>query len=74
MCGEGTNKRLTGECETSSHKKFTHGVSDRGASVRIPWQVQKEKKGYLEDRRPSANIDPYKVCYVMMESILGEEG
>ena len=74
VCGEGTNKRLTGECETSSHKKFTHGVSDRGASVRIPWQVQKEKKGYLEDRRPSANIDPYKVCYVMMESILGEEG
>ena len=29
-----------------------------GASVRIPWQVAKEKKGYIEDRRPCANVDP----------------
>ena len=71
VCGEGTEKRLTGDCETSSINDFTHGVSDRGASVRIPWQVQKDKKGYIEDRRPSANIDPYKVCFSMMDTIIG---
>jgi len=52
-------------------KTFSHGVSDRGASVRIPWQVQKDKKGYLEDRRPSANIDPYKVCFEMLDTVIG---
>ena len=29
-----------------------------GASVRIPWAVAKDKKGWLEDRRPNANMDP----------------
>ena len=71
VCGEGTEKRLTGDCETSNIKDFSHGVSHRGASVRIPWQVQKDKKGYIEDRRPSANIDPYKVCFNMMDTIIG---
>ena len=41
--------------------EFSYGVSDRGASVRIPWQVEMDKKGYIEDRRPNANMDPYVV-------------
>ncbi len=28
--------------------------------------------GYLEDRRPSANMDPYRVCAALMETILSE--
>ena len=48
-----------------------HGVSDRGASVRIPWQVAQDKKGYIEDRRPCANIDPYTVCRLIMETVSG---
>jgi glutamine synthetase len=43
------------------YSKFSYGVSDRGASVRIPAHVARDKKGYIEDRRPNANVDPYVV-------------
>jgi glutamine synthetase len=59
--GHGIEDRLTGHHETAHHSEFSYGVSDRGASVRIPWQVAQEGKGYLEDRRPNANMDPYIV-------------
>jgi len=59
--GHGTEERLTGMHETAHHSEYRYGVSDRGASVRIPWQVAKDQKGYIEDRRPNANMDPYVV-------------
>ena len=37
--GYGIEDRLTGQHETASYKEFRYGVRDRGASVRIPWQV-----------------------------------
>jgi len=52
--GVGIEDRLTGEHETAPYSKYSYGVSDRGASVRIPGAVAKEKRGYLEDRRPNA--------------------
>lgn len=55
------DRRLTGHHETSSMTLFTHGVADRSASVRIPSTTFAEKKGYYEDRRPAANMDPYIV-------------
>ena len=57
--GAGIEDRLTGLHETAPWTEFSYGVSDRGASVRIPWQVEVDKKGYIEDRRPNANMDPY---------------
>ncbi len=59
--GTGNELRMTGEHETSSYDTFTYGCGNRGASVRIPTQTEKDKKGYLEDRRPSSNMDPYLV-------------
>jgi glutamine synthetase len=70
--GFGIEDRLTGLHETASYKEFTYGVSDRGASVRIPWQVEVEGKGYIEDRRPCANIDPYTVTRLIMETVSGK--
>ena len=67
--GFGIEDRLTGLHETASYKEYFYGVSDRGASVRIPWQVEKEGKGYIEDRRPCANIDPYIVTRLIMETV-----
>ena len=59
--GEGNERRLTGKHETSSIDKFTWGELDRSASIRIPiYTVKNDGKGYLEDRRPAANVDPYK--------------
>lgn len=67
----GDNKeRLTGKHETSSIDKFTYGVADRTASIRIPLQTHKDKKGYFEDRRPAANIDPYLVLSKLLTTIL----
>jgi glutamine synthetase len=65
--GAGLEDRLTGEHETASYKEFKYGVSDRGASVRIPMQTDLDGKGYLEDRRPCANIDPYVVARLLAE-------
>lgn len=59
--GPGVEERLTGAHETARWDEFSYGVSDRGASVRIPWQVAKDQGGYIEDRRPNANMDPYVV-------------
>ncbi|MDX1448408.1 MAG: glutamine synthetase GlnII, partial [Acidimicrobiia bacterium] len=60
--GADIEHRLTGMHETAPWTHYSYGVSDRGASVRIPWQAAVDQKGYLEDRRPNANCDPYTVA------------
>jgi glutamine synthetase len=60
--------RLTGMHETAPWNEFSYGVSNRGASVRIPWQVEIDKKGYIEDRRPNANCDPYTVTRLIVDT------
>ncbi len=69
--GVGIEDRLTGAHETAHWSKFTYGVSDRGASVRIPAHVARDKKGYIEDRRPNANVDPYVVARLITETVCG---
>jgi len=69
--GTGNDKRLTGNHETASIEEFSYGVSDRGASIRIPQGVAEKGKGYLEDRRPASNADPYKIGYMMVKTICG---
>ena len=60
--GSDNEMRLTGLHETQSIEKFSYGVSDRGASIRIPiYTVENNWNGYLEDRRPASNADPYKI-------------
>ena len=66
--GAHNEARLTGLHETCSIHEFRYGVSDRGASVRIPMATVNEGKGYLEDRRPAGNMDPYKVCAALIET------
>lgn len=70
--GAHNEERMTGLHETCKIDEFRYGVSDRGASVRIPLQTAQDGKGYLEDRRPAANMDPYLVCAKMIETICGE--
>jgi glutamine synthetase len=62
--------RLTGKHETASIHDYSYGVSDRGASIRIPlFTVQKGWNGYLEDRRPNSAADPYKVAAVIIKTV-----
>ena len=67
--GSNNNLRLTGEYETQSIDKFSWGVSDRGASIRVPQDTAKEWKGYVEDRRPGSNADPYKIINQIVQSL-----
>lgn len=68
-------RRLTGDHETSQIDQFSAGVANRSASIRIPRSVGQDRKGYFEDRRPSANCDPYMVTEVLVRTcLLKEEG
>jgi glutamine synthetase len=67
--GEGLERRLTGKHETCSIDEFRYGVSDRGASIRIPWLVERQGRGYFEDRRPNSNADPYRVVTTLVEAV-----
>ena len=68
--GADNHLRLTGKHETASIDDFTYGVSDRGASIRIPVGVPANGwKGYLEDRRPNSAADPYKVAARIIKTI-----
>jgi len=64
--GKDNARRMTGKHETSDIHTFSSGVANRGASVRIPRHVSKDGQGYLEDRRPSSNCDPYMVTAAMV--------
>src|SRR5262249_5122244 len=67
--GDGLAERLTGLHETCSIHEFRDGVADRGSSVRIPRPVAARGHGYLEDRRPAANADPYRVAARLLETV-----
>ncbi len=67
--GADNDQRLTGLHETQSINEFSYGVSDRGASIRIPvGTVEDGWKGRLEDRRPASNADPYKVAAAVVKT------
>lgn len=67
--GHGLEERLTGHHETCDISTFRSGLSDRGASIRIPHHVAQNKCGYIEDRRPGANCDPYIVSSLLIETM-----
>ncbi len=73
--GADNNQRLTGLHETQKIDEFSYGVSDRGASIRIPVAtVTNGWKGWLEDRRPASNADPYKVAAEIIKTVKGACG
>ena len=72
--GADNNQRLTGLHETQSIYKFSYGVSERGASIRIPIAtVENGWKGWLEDRRPNSEADPYKVAARIIKTVKSAE-
>jgi len=68
--GADNHLRLTGKHETQSIDQFSYGISDRGASIRIPIAtVERGWKGWLEDRRPNSAADPYKVAARIIKTV-----
>jgi len=68
--GHGNRDRLTGLHETAKYEEFSMGQADRGASIRIPNQTEADGCGYIEDRRPAANADPYVVTERILNTLV----
>lgn len=66
--GKNNESRLTGHHETASYDTFSYGIGTRNTSIRIGNQTYKEGKGYFEDRRPAANMDPYLVTSIIFQT------
>jgi len=71
--GRDNERRLTGHHETSTIHDFSHGVAHRGCSIRVPRQCAEDGYGYLEDRRPSSNCDPYVVTEAIVRTTILDE-
>lgn len=71
--GPDNHYRLTGANETCSINEFRWGIGDRTASIRIPSSINDTTTpGYLEDRRPASNGDPYEIVNRMVLTICGD--
>lgn len=74
LYGEDNHLRLTGKHETSSCTKFSYGTGNRAASFRIPTSTTAANgKGYIEDRRPASNIEPYVVASIIFDTACNEQ-
>lgn len=69
--GEDNQLRMTGKHETAAYDKFTWGIANRGASVRVNREVADKGCGYFEDRRPASNADPYQITGIIVETCSG---
>jgi glutamine synthetase len=68
--GPDNHLRLTGKHETQSIHMFSYGVADRGASIRVPHSfVRNGYRGYLEDRRPNSQGDPYQIASQVLKTV-----
>jgi glutamine synthetase len=68
--GPDNHLRLTGKHETAAISDFTYGIADRGASIRVPHSFANNGyKGYLEDRRPNSQGDPYQIASQILKTV-----
>lgn len=68
MYGSFNEERLTGKHETASYNQFNYGIGTRNTSIRIGNETYQNKKGYMEDRRPASNMDPYLVSSYLVNN------
>ena len=71
--GKDNEERLIGDHFIPSHKEFSMGVADKFTCVRIPLRVAEAGCGYLEERRPAADCDPYAATLAFMKAIYTDE-
>ncbi len=68
--GHNVCQRLTGHLETSPWWLYTYGIGTRHTSIRIPVHVYGNKCGYFEDRRPGANVNPYRIAKWLINQVI----
>eukprot|EP00483_Globobulimina_turgida_P011329 UN11351 len=73
LYGSGNEFRMTGLHETAKYDEFSSGVANRGCSIRVTRLTEQNGGGFFEDRRPSANMDPYNVCAMLCKTTILEK-
>jgi len=72
-CGEDSIRRMTGDHGTAIINYFSWGIGGRNTSIKIPKETVIKQCGYFQDRRPSANMDPYKICGLLLNAVISQE-
>ena len=68
--GPDNHMRLTGQHETAVDRRVHLRSGGSGASIRVPHSfVNNGYKGYLEDRRPNSQGDPYQIASQILKTI-----
>ncbi|MFG1497931.1 hypothetical protein ABMA57_14970 [Saccharospirillum sp. HFRX-1] len=52
---------------------FSCGITQRTAAIRIPTPVVQQGYGYLVDRRPCADADPYELANYLLDRVLNDD-
>jgi glutamine synthetase len=74
LYGEDNHLRMTGLHETAEMEEFSYGVGNRAASIRIPTETaHAQGAGYIEDRRPGSNLEPYLTCALFYDTCVYEK-
>ena len=71
--GEDNKARLIGDHFIPSYNEFSSGMADKYVSVRIPVRCAEQGRGYLEERRPISDCDPYEATLAFMKAIYTDE-
>ena len=67
--GAGIEHRLTGQHETAPWQRVQlRRVGPRRVGAHPVAGREGDKKGYIEDRRPNANMDPYVVTRLITDT------
>ncbi|XP_056161679.1 glutamine synthetase, chloroplastic-like [Syzygium oleosum] len=60
--GERNERRLTGKHETANVDIFSRGLANRGCSIFVGGDLEKQGKGYLEDSLPQTWTHDLVTC------------
>lgn len=66
-------ERLQGNLMATPRRQFSAGVATKNVCVRVPRQTQAAGRGFFEDRRPGANVEPYRAMQALVETLCLDE-
>ncbi|CAN8032554.1 unnamed protein product [Ixodes persulcatus] len=67
--GKSNSRRLNAGMLATPSEDFTADKCSRLSSIRVPRLVVEAGKGYLEDRRPGANVEPYRATETLVKTV-----
>ncbi|XP_070391237.1 glutamine synthetase-like isoform X1 [Dermacentor albipictus] len=66
---DANKERLRGNLMATPSREFSAAVSAKTVCVRIPRLTKVAGRGFFEDRRPGANVEPYRAMQRLVETL-----